>query len=68
MGSVVLVLVVVMGLAGLDQMMNELDRYTADLTKGHGDFTTLDKFSLYDATAPIALQPKIRITYTILPP
>jgi hypothetical protein len=38
------------------------------LLRTYGDFTTLDKFSLYDASAPLALQPKIRITYTILPP
>lgn len=38
------------------------------LLRTYGDFTTLDKFALHDATAPVALQPKIRITYTILPP
>ncbi len=33
-----------------------------------GDFTTMDKFTLYDGTASAALQPKIKITYTLLPP
>ena len=30
-------------LIGLGLVMNNLDRYHADLTKGHGDFTTYDK-------------------------
>jgi hypothetical protein len=38
------------------------------LVRAFGDFTTLDKFALHDRTAPAALQPKIRITYTLLPP
>lgn len=38
------------------------------LLRAFGDFTTLDKFTLYDAAAPAALRPKIRITYTLLPP
>jgi hypothetical protein len=37
------------------------------LLRAYGDFSTLDKFVLYDASAPVALQPKIRITYTLLP-
>ena len=38
------------------------------LLRTYGDFTTMDKFTLYDHTASTALQPKIRITYTLLPP
>ena len=37
------------------------------LVRAYGDFSTLDKIVLHDGSAPLALQPKIRITYTLLP-
>jgi hypothetical protein len=41
-GTIGVVMLVVIGMLGLQAAINDLDRYSADLTQGHGDFVTVD--------------------------
>ncbi len=38
------------------------------LLRAGAELTTLDRFALYGANASAALRPRLKITYTILPP